>query len=150
VRVAIAGETVVGCAASMPQPTQWFVDDLAFDDADGHEIGKTLFEAIAERPALACIAGLDGALSILASDGGIIVGTPSTTARPVYDPGGTVCVIDRSHGPDPAALLQMALEHSAGRGDALIAVVAGANDHELESVPADLGFERTVDVHQWP
>ncbi|MGH9273082.1 MAG: hypothetical protein ACRDZU_00420 [Acidimicrobiales bacterium] len=56
VRVATDGDGVVGCAVSMPQPQQWFVDDVAMADDDyWSDAGVELLEAITERPALTCV-----------------------------------------------------------------------------------------------
>lgn len=56
VRVATNGGVVVGCAVSIPQAEQWFVDDVALveDDRWGDE-GRDLLEAVSERPALTCV-----------------------------------------------------------------------------------------------
>lgn len=56
VRVVTEGGDVVGCAVSMPQPQQWFVDDVAVaDDEDWSDAGVDLLEAVTERPALTCV-----------------------------------------------------------------------------------------------
>jgi hypothetical protein len=84
---------------------------------------------------------------------GIAVGSRSVTAPPVYGPGGTVCIVDRVVGADHAArawLVAAAGAAAAARGDSLVAVVAGADDGELEDVLAAAGFERTVEVYGWP
>lgn len=90
-----------------------------------------------------------GALAF-AGDDGTVVGSPSTPAPPVYDPGGAVTVLDRVYGPDLDALLRTALERTEARGDALVAVVCAPEDQPLASALADGGFLRTVDLHRWP
>jgi hypothetical protein len=207
VRVTTEHAHVVGCAASMPQPAQWFVDDVALvDDERWADAGIELLDSVAERPALTCVpthhlarraaseaahlhhvssywirsttpraglvatpiaTGLDipaapphtfagatdpraaGALSIGDGAGGALLGSASITAPPVYDPGGTVCIVDRVVG-DPAPLLEQALQLSGARGDVLMAVVVGAGDDRLRSGCKELDFERTVDVFAWP
>jgi hypothetical protein len=210
-RVAVDDEvgTVVGCAASMPQPGQWVVDDMAVvDDTRWADVGVALFGSVEERPALTCIptadvaradaarsAGLrrvssywirtteptvptesgpvgpdgldipaapphsfggsldaraDGALVLVDDRGGLVVGSPSTPAPPVYDPGGTVCIVDRVTGHDRGRLLREASAAAEGRGDVLLTVVAAEEDGELQRLLDVAGFERTVDVHAWP
>ena len=83
-------------------------------------------------------------------DGGLVVGSPSTPAPPVYDPGGPVAIVDRVVGPDPAGLLRLALGTAARRGDVLLAVVAAAGDAALERALGAEGFVRTVEVDAWP
>lgn len=90
--------------------------------------------------------GADGALAF-AAGAGIVVGSPSVPAPPVYDPGGTVVVVDRVAGGDRAALLRTTLTAAAARGDVLVAVVAAHDDEELEASLATEGFDRTVDVY---
>jgi hypothetical protein len=207
VRVIDDGQTVVGCAVSMPQAGQWFIDDMAIDDdAAWTDLGRDLFEAIPERPALTCVATADrpradgaraaglelvssywirpteggafsspaipagialpeapahtfgatfdafasGALAFSDDDGGVLVGSPSIAAPPVYGSGGTVCVVDRIVGADRAGLLDVAVAGAGARGDVLLNVVAGATDAELIQLLTDRGFVRTVDVHRWP
>ena len=209
IRVAEEHGTVAGCAVAMPQPGQWFVDDVAVADERWADAGAALLAAAMERPALTCTptadatrraatdaAGLrtvarywiaptrpdggddgagaaplspdavvpaapphtfggaldphaDGALSF-AHDGGLVVGSPSTPAPPVYDPGGTVAIVDRVAGPDLAGLLRMTLGAAARQGDVLLAVVAAADDPALEGALAAEGFARTVEVQAWP
>lgn len=198
--------TVVGCACSMPQAEQWFVDDVALvDDDRWGDAGLELLESIAERPALTCVptahlarratslaAGLhhvssfwirstvagsgrplpplprdtsvpapaahtfggpfdpwaDGALAFSDEDG-VLVGTPPVHAPPVYDPAGTVTVVDRVVG-HAVPLLERALGASGERGDVLLAIVAAVDDRPLLSALHELDFERTVDVFAWP
>lgn len=90
----------------------------------------------------------EGALSF-ADRAGIVVGSPSIAAPPVYDPGGTVAVVDRI-GEDRAALVRDVLAAAAERGDVLVAVVAAADDDALAGHLAAIGFDRTVDVYAWP
>lgn len=209
VRVATDHAHVVGCAVSVRQARQWFVDDVALADDDAWaDTGVELLDAIAERPALTCVpthhlsrraaseagrlhhvssywirttmpvthpvtpslhpstvippppphtfgGALDahaaGALAFAADEGsdGLLVGSPSLPAPPVYDPGGTVCVVDRVVG-DPAPLLERALQASGARGDVLLSVVADVGDDRLRSGLRELEFERTVDVFAFP
>jgi hypothetical protein len=91
----------------------------------------------------------DGALCFADGDG-IVVGSPSVSAPPVYEPGGTVCVIDRVVGSDRQRLLGSALAMVAERGDVLVNVVVGEDDDELAQLVQGCGLERTVDVLAWP
>lgn len=62
VRVVEDAGAVVGCAISMPQPAQWFVDDVAMaDDALWPTAGAALLAGVAERPALTCVPTADDA-----------------------------------------------------------------------------------------
>jgi hypothetical protein len=207
VRVATdSDDAVVGCAVSMPQAAQTFVDDVAVvDDDRWGDVGLELLESITERPALTCVptahlarratslaAGLhhassywirgtttggtrpvpvvpqdaavpppaahtfggpfdpwaDGGLAFLVDDG-LVVGSVSMPAPPVYDPGGTVTVVDRVTG-HALPLLERALAGAGARGDVLLAVVAAVDDRPLRSALHELDFERTVDVFTWP
>jgi hypothetical protein len=65
-RVLVAAEAasgeVVGCVVVNPQPGQWFVDDVAVAGDDRWaDAGAALVAAVDERPALTCLATLDGA-----------------------------------------------------------------------------------------
>jgi hypothetical protein len=96
--------------------------------------------------------GRDGELVIVA-EAGLVLGSPSIPAPPVYDPGGTVCIVDRVVGSgahDRAALVGTAVSAAAERGDVIVAIVVGAADAELASAVAGVGFTRIVDVHAWP
>ncbi len=56
VRVVTDSGAVVGCAVSMPQGPQWFVDDVAVvDDRRWADAGEDLLTAVEERPALTCV-----------------------------------------------------------------------------------------------
>lgn len=208
VRVATAGDEVVACAVSMPQPQQWAVDDVSVRSVDDWaDAGVELLLAVTERPALLCAPTSDlarraaceaaelshvssywigatrpvepgpalepvderarlpappphtfagavdpaahGALVIGGGTGDALVGSPSLPAPPVYDPGGTVCVVDRVAG-DAEELLDLAVRASGARGDVLIAVVAATDDRALRSALTALHFTRTVDVFAWP
>ncbi len=204
-RVAEEDEAVVGCAVSVPQQTQWFIDDVALsDDNRWWTTGVAMCEAVAERPALTCIpsahsarlsgslraglrpissywigpplaglllgepldgrpvprpprhtfgGGLDphaaGALCFVDGDG-IVVGSPSLNAPPIYEPAGTVCVVDRITGSNRTRLLDAALARAFRRGDVLVNVIVSDNDDELVELVAGRGLERTVDVFAWP
>lgn len=91
-----------------------------------------------------------GALAFIDEDGGIVVGSTSVMAPPVYDPGGTVSVIDLIDGPDRASLLRAALAGAAQRGDILVNVVAATDDTQLHRLLDEAAFQRTVDVYSWP
>jgi len=86
--------------------------------------------------------------ALLVGGAGVLVGSPSLPAPPVYDPGGTVCVVDRVVG-EARPLLEAALEASGARGDVVMAVVAAVGDDGLRSELRAVGFERTVDVFAW-
>lgn len=204
VRVVEADGVVAGCAISMPQPDQWFVDDVALaDDRLWPTAGAELLAAVVERPALTCVptadraasaamasAGIDvvstywigqpvagpvpsagttaevplgpphtfgGALDpaapgaiVLAAGDGVVVASPPLPPPPIYGDGGTVCIVDRLTGSDPASLLAAIRAAAAARGDVRICVVAAPDDHALASVLTAADFERTVDVHRWP
>ena len=201
VRVVEHDGEVVACAVAMPQPLQWFVDDVAVAD---DRAWPGLLAAVEERPALTCLASEDAdraaacraggltwvssvwigpaapaglpegtvepldaatglpappphpfgalapALALGDGAGGIVVGSPSLPAPPVYDPGGTVAVIDRLTGNDRARLLAHARAAIAARGDVLVAVMAEAGDTEGAGILAGAGLARTVDVYAWP
>jgi hypothetical protein len=205
VRVAAEGDEIIGCVASMPQTSQWVVDDLAIaNDERWDDAGIALVDAIAERPALHCAPATDrsrltaldqtglehvssywirdaedgdvptrplpdnaeipapplhtfgaldphaeGALSFAGVHGGLVIGSPPITAPPVYDPGGTVAIIDRIAQPDDR-LVRAALAASAQRGDVLVNVVTTSTDVALQGLLAAHGFCRTVDVYRWP
>lgn len=93
--------------------------------------------------------GTEGALAFTHPGAGLVVGSPSTPAPPVFDPGGTVCVIDRIIGADRAGLLHMAIDRALHRGDVLVAVVAAVDDLDLQPLLRDAGLEQTVDVFSW-
>jgi hypothetical protein len=67
----------------------------------------------------------------------------------VYDPGGTVGVVDRLVGDRPR-VLDAALVACAERADALVAVVARAGDEPLAGLLADRGLIPLVDAYAWP
>lgn len=83
-------------------------------------------------------------------DAGTVVGSPSSPAPPVYDPGGPVTVVDRLFGNDLDELITATLAATAARGDVLLAVVCAPGDRQLGEALAKHDFERTVDVHRWP
>lgn len=90
------------------------------------------------------------ALTDPGGDGGLVVVSPSFPAPPVYDPGGTVAVVDRLTGPDRPRLLDAALGAAARRGDVQVAVVAATGDDTLASLLDDRGLAPIVDVWAWP
>lgn len=86
---------------------------------------------------------LPGALAFATNDG-YVIGSPSATP-PIYDPGGPTAVVDQVIGSDRWRLVRDALMAAAGRGDAQVVIVVGANDSELADVASDAGFTRVVD-----
>jgi hypothetical protein len=91
----------------------------------------------------------EGALAFTL-DGGVIVGSPSISAPPVYDPGGTVTVVDRVAGPDPGTLVDAASSLVADRGDVVLCVITSAGDGQLEMALDRRRFQRIADVFAWP
>ena len=91
----------------------------------------------------------DGALC-LADSNGVVVGSPPIPAPPIYDPGGTVCIIDRVTGSTRQRLLDSALSVVFQRGDVLVNVIVAEDDLELSHLAAERGLQRTVDVFSWP
>jgi hypothetical protein len=89
-----------------------------------------------------------GALAFETLDG-VVVGSPSIAAPPVYDPGGTVCIVDRVVGAQ-TRLLRDAMAAAEERGDVVLAVVCGQADVELAGQLSATGFERTVEVLAFP
>jgi hypothetical protein len=89
-----------------------------------------------------------GALAFETRDG-VVVGSPSITAPPVYDPGGTVCVVDRVVG-EQTRLLRDAMAQADERGDVVLTVVCGDDDSDLAGQLSATGFERTVEVLALP
>lgn len=90
-----------------------------------------------------------GALLLADDELGFLIGSPSSPAPPVYDPGGTVTVVDRIVG-EVTALLEAAMVATTKRGDVMLAVVCGEADHELAAALLEHGFVRTVNVMAWP
>jgi hypothetical protein len=90
-----------------------------------------------------------GALAF-STGAGTVIGSPSSPAPPVYDPGGPVTVVDRLFGNDLDELTTTALAAAAARGDVLLAVVCAPEDRQLIEALDKHDFERTVDVHRWP
>jgi hypothetical protein len=119
-----SGGTVDPAAATTPRPP--------------HTFGGTPFDHHATD-----------ALAFTTSDG-TVIGTPPTTAPPVYDPGGTVTVVDLATGPRLEPLLDLALGLAGARGDVLLCVVCGVGDGALTDALETTGFTRTVDVHRLP
>ena len=198
-------EKVVGCAATVPAPGGWLVDDVAVAPMAGWgEVGPVLLGAVTERPAVLCAptrdrprldactaAGLTevssywiaatrpgsstvgpirhpeavgaapvhtfgspldplapGALAFETLDG-VVVGSPSIAAPPVYDPGGTVSVVDRVVGAQ-TRLLRDAMAQADERGDVVLTVVCANDDTDLAGQLSATGFERTVEVLAFP
>jgi len=72
VRVLIDDDVVVGCAVSIPQGSQWFIDDVALAENEPQAPwGIDLLSAIEERPALTCIPTLDIDSTLTAEQAGL-------------------------------------------------------------------------------
>jgi len=84
------------------------------------------------------------------TDDGTVIGSAPVTAPPVYDPGGTVTVVDLVTGSNRRGLLDTALDVAGARGDVLLCVVCGHDDAELATALSDADFARTVDVYSLP
>lgn len=84
------------------------------------------------------------------TDDGTAIGSAPTTAPPVYDPGGTVTVVDLVTGSNRRGLLDTALDVAGARGDVLLCVVCGHDDAELATALPDADFARAVDVYSLP
>lgn len=121
---------------------------------DGPTVGRPLGDQPVPTPPRHTFGGgidptADGALCF-ADEEGVVVGSPPLPAPPIYDPGGTVCIIDRIHGPNRPRLLDNALAAAFQRGDVLVNVIVAEDDPELSSLAAKRGLQRTVDVFSWP
>jgi hypothetical protein len=79
----------------------------------------------------------------LSTEDGYVVGSPSATP-PIYDPGGTTCVIDRIVGSRRRQLLIAATAAAARRGDHQVLVVAADGDDELLELLRANGFARQM------
>jgi hypothetical protein len=84
------------------------------------------------------------------STSGSVIASPSISAPPVYDPGGTVTVADLVTGSDLRATLLAARSAAGSRGDALITVVCDPSHQELIDALGWVGFRRTVEVYEIP
>ena len=88
-------------------------------------------------------------LTVGDEQGGYGVASPSIPAPPVYEPGGTTCVIDRVRGADRPQLLAALLHEATSRGDAQAIVVVDAADDQLRRIVEDHGAHGIVDVHRY-
>jgi hypothetical protein len=88
-RVVEHGGDVVACAVAMPQPGQWFVDDVAVAD---DRAWPALLAAVEERPALTCVATLDTARAAVCREAGLtwVSSCWIGPAAPAGSPEGTV------------------------------------------------------------
>ncbi|MEM7274782.1 MAG: hypothetical protein AAF547_16980 [Actinomycetota bacterium] len=86
-----------------------------------------------------------GALVVSDGAGGYAVGSAGANP-PIYDPGGSTCVVDTIRGADRSGLLQRAMGQAAARGDGQMVVTCGAADEALRAILVDAGFEPQVDV----
>ena len=81
-RVLVDDGAVVGCAVSVPQGSQWFIDDVALaEDEPESPWGSRLLASIEERPALTCIATLD-LDGVVAAEAAGLEATSSYWVRP--------------------------------------------------------------------
>jgi hypothetical protein len=90
-----------------------------------------------------------GALMVV-GDGGVALGSPPVSAPPVYDPGGTTCLVDRIDGPDLPALLDQVAAAVARLGARGLLVVCGAGDDRLRAALDGRGFRHPVEVFRAP
>jgi hypothetical protein len=89
--------------------------------------------------------------AIVVSDGrGIAVASAPLPAPPVYDPGGTSCVVDRVVGPEPGDLLDEVAAAAAEAGAAQLIVVCGTGDDALRRALDDRRAGHPVEVHRAP
>jgi hypothetical protein len=65
---------------------------------------------------------------------------------PLYDPGGSACVVDRVHGSDRGGLLDAAMGAAATGGGAGMVVVCDTRDHELAEILSQAGFRSEVNL----
>lgn len=82
--------------------------------------------------------------------GGYAAGSSPVAAPPIYDVGGTACVVDRVIGEDRRTLLLQLLRLALDRGDVNAIVVVGRNDVELAAIADALGARHPVDIWRWP
>jgi hypothetical protein len=90
------------------------------------------------------------AVSVVGDESGYGVTSPSISAPPIYDPGGTTAVIDRVVGADREGVLRRTLSYTAQRGDIGAILVVGADDGELSAIADRLRAAHPVDVLMWP
>jgi hypothetical protein len=89
--------------------------------------------------------------AVVVDDGqGVAVASPPLPAPPIYDPGGTSCVVDRVAGPDRAGLLDRVAAAAAAAGAAQLIVVCAAGDDELRQALDERGAGHPVEVHRAP
>jgi hypothetical protein len=89
--------------------------------------------------------------AIVVSDGrGIAVASAPLPAPPVYDPGGTSCVVDRVVGPEPRDLLDEVAAAAAEAGAGQLIVVCGTADDGLRRALDDRRAGHPVEVHRAP
>jgi hypothetical protein len=89
-------------------------------------------------------------VTVIGDGRGYAVLSPPITAPPIYDPGGTPCVIDRVIGNDRHSLLMNALSFAAQRRDVGVILIVAADDAELAAISDRLGARHPVDVFKWP
>lgn len=89
-----------------------------------------------------------GSLTVTDRDGSHVVGSASLPAPPVYDPGGTTCVVDRVVGPTGPDLLEDVCALASRRGDVHVVVVHSAADVDLDDGLAVRGWgEPFADIY---
>jgi hypothetical protein len=76
--------------------------------------------------------------------------TVPVAAPPVYDPGGTSCIVDRVVGPDRGRLLDQVAAAAAAAGASQLIVVCAAGDDELREALDERGAGHPVEVHRAP
>jgi hypothetical protein len=86
-----------------------------------------------------------GAFVVADANVGYVIGSAGMEP-PLYDPGGSACVVDRVHGSDRGGLLDAAMGAAATRGDAGMVVVCDTRDHELAEILSQAGFRSEVNL----
>lgn len=122
--------------ASPPPAGPGLVDPRGLPPAPPHTFGT--FDPTAPRAL------------VVAGDAGVALGSPPVSAPPVYDPGGTTCLVDRIDGPDLAALLEDVVAAVASLGARGLLVVCGAADDRLRAALDGWGFRHPVEVFRAP
>ena len=127
---------------------------LRLEAPTGPRLARTTTAAPPPPPAPHTFAGAvdpTGAGAIVVSDGrGIAVASAPLPAPPVYDPGGTSCVVDRVVGPEPGDLLDEVAAAAAEAGAGQLIVVCGTADDGLRRALDDRGAGHPVEVHRAP
>jgi hypothetical protein len=85
---------------------------------------------------------------VVTDGGGVAVASPPVPAPPIYDPGGTSCVVDRVAGPDPDRLLDQVAAAAAAAGAGQLIVVCATEDDRLRRALDRRGAGHPVEVHR--